>query len=489
MSERGPVSKPVSEIALHAVAAPPGLLPASVLVVDDEDVIRKAWKRMLPEGEFQVASCSDGQDAMHVLESQAVEVMILDVVMPGLGGMDLLSYVKARHPEIEVVMMTGYGGVDAAVEAVKRGAYDFLTKPFENIETAVLRVRKAVERKRLLDRTRRLEAALGLGDLEEMVGQSRAIREVFRLIESVAQSPSSVLIQGESGTGKELVARAIHVRSGRRAAPFVPVNCSALSEQLLESELFGHLRGSFTGAVGTHKGLFVAAHTGTLFLDEIGDMPLATQVKVLRALQEGEIKPVGSTETLTVDVRILAATNADLTEARAKGRFREDLYYRLNVIAIHVPPLRERPEDIALLSYHFLRKHSERLGKQVGHVAPEALEALQAYRFPGNVRELENLIERAVVLGRDDTLRLADLPPALRDGALPAASGLEHFAHLRFRKARTLSMAAFEQRYVTELLRRVEGNISEAARLAGLDRSNFKRIVKRAGIDPPEFRR
>jgi two-component system response regulator HydG len=296
------------------------------------------------------------------------------------------------------------------------------------------------------------------------------------------------LIQGESGTGKELVARAIHARSSRRGSPFVAVNCSALSEQLLESELFGHVRGAFTGAVGTHKGLFVAAHGGTLFLDEIGDMPQATQVKVLRALQEGEIKPVGAAETQTVDTRIIAATNVDLAEARARGRFREDLFYRLHVIGIHVPPLRERPEDIALLSYHFVRKHAQRLGKPTARIEPEALEALQAYRFPGNVRELENLIERALVLGRDESLRLVDLPATLREGGGPAPLG-DHLAHLRFKKARAMSVAAFERRYVTELLRRVEGNISEAARLAGLDRSNFKRIVKRAGIDPPEFRR
>jgi two-component system, NtrC family, response regulator HydG len=478
----------MSESAIAAVIAAPAPPIASVLVVDDEDVIRKAWKRMLPEAEFSVVTCPDGEDALRVIESQSVDVMLLDVVMPGVGGMDLLSHVKSRRPEIEVVMMTGYGGVDAAVEAVKRGAYDFLTKPFENIETAVLAVRKAVERKRLLDRTRRLEAALfEKGDGSELVGQSAAMREVFRLIDSVAQSPSSVLIQGESGTGKELVARAIHQRSARRGAPFVAVNCSALTENLLETELFGHVRGAFTGATGAHKGLFEAADGGTLFLDEIGDMPSATQVKLLRALQEGEIKPVGSTETLQVDVRILAASNVDLAEARAKGRFREDLYYRLNVITIYVPPLRERPDDVALLAYHFVRKHAERLRKPTAHVAPEALEALQAYRFPGNVRELENVVERAVVLGRDDTVRLSDLPAPVRDGAQVHAA-IESYAHLRFRKARAMALAAFERRYLMEQLRRVDGNISEAARLAGLDRSNFKRIVRRAGVDPEEFR-
>jgi two-component system response regulator HydG len=297
-----------------------------------------------------------------------------------------------------------------------------------------------------------------------------------------------VLIQGESGTGKELVAQAIHLRSARSTAPFVPVNCSAISEALLESELFGHVRGAFTGALGAHKGLFEAAHGGTLFLDEIGDMPAATQVKLLRALQEGEIKPVGSTDTLQVDVRVLAATNVDLSEARQKGRFRDDLYYRLNVIAIHVPPLRERPEDIALLAYHFLRKHAERLRKGVTRISPEAMEALQSYRFPGNVRELENSIERAVVLGRDDTLRLGDLPQVVREGSGAAVGAGDSFAHLRFRKARTMAMAVFERRYLTALLRRVQGNISEAARLAGMDRTNFKRIVRRAGVDPREFR-
>jgi two-component system response regulator HydG len=309
------------------------------------------------------------------------------------------------------------------------------------------------------------------------------MQAVFRLIEGVAYSSATVLIHGESGTGKELAARALHYKSPRADKPFVAVNCSALTETLLESELFGHVRGSFTGAVANKKGLFEAADGGTLFLDEIGDIPPSTQVRLLRALQEGEIKRVGSNDTIKVDVRVIAATNRDLVKAMQEGRFREDLYYRLNVISVQLPPLRERPEDIPLLVQHFLKKYGAKTGKELTRCEPAAMEALTTHRWNGNVRELENVIERAVVLAQGTTLTPADLPPNFggeRAGAEVASSTL---AHLPYAQAKKLALRAFERRYLTSVLQRSNGNISLAARQAGVDRSNFRRLLKQYAVE------
>ncbi len=460
-----------------------------VLVVDDEEHLRKVWRRMLAGTEFEVVTAADGREALELVRAAPFHVAIVDLMMPGLTGMELLAVLKSEHPEIEVVIMTAFGGIATAVEAVKAGAHDFLTKPFASNDAAVMVVRKAAEHRRLLDRTRALEAALAVeGQSRELVGQSPRMREVLALVDSVAPTPTTVLIQGESVTAKELVARASHTRSPRRARPFVAVNCAALTETLLESELFGHLRGAFTGAIAEHTGLFVTADGGTLMLDEIGEIPPPLQAKLLRVLQEGEVRPVGATESRTVDVRLIAATNADLAERMRAGRFREDLYYRLNVVCIQLPSLRERPEDIPLLAHHFLAQHARRLRKRLTRIEPDALDALLAYRWPGNARELENAIERAAVLGHGGAVRLADLPAQLR--TLHPADKAESpgYAHLRFAQARDLALTSFERRYAADLLRRAKGNVSEAARDAGLDRSNFKRILRRCGLDPEEFR-
>ncbi|HWZ87868.1 MAG TPA: sigma-54 dependent transcriptional regulator, partial [Polyangiaceae bacterium] len=392
---------------------------------------------------------------------------------------------------VEVIMMTAFGDVETAVKAVRAGAYHFLTKPFRSNDEVVLTVTKAAERRRLVDRALLLERRLEqMEKFGELIGNSPAMQEVYRLAIGVAPTSSTVLILGESGTGKELTARAIHGHSARLNNPFVAVNCSAIPVDLVESELFGHVRGAFTGATATRAGLFESADHGTLFLDEVGDLPPLAQVKLLRALQEGEVKRVGSNETRTVDVRVVAATNVDLRSRISAGRFREDLFYRLNVVPISLPALRERREDIPLLAYHFLQKYASRSGSQVKKISPEAMRLLSAQRWPGNVRELENAVEHAVVFCRDDTMTPAELPfgrsasvgPAEANGAAgvdPAAQGL---FDLPYREAKERSLEAFETAYFTGLLARTQGNVSEAARQAGLDRSNFRRAVKRAGV-------
>jgi DNA-binding NtrC family response regulator len=453
---------------------------AKILVVDDDTVVLKAVTQILQREGYQVVSIDDAVEGLTAAKDPSVDVAILDINMPNLSGMDLLKAIKSVRPEVEVVMMTAYATVETAVEAVKAGAYDYLTKPFENIDEVSLTVGKAAERKQLKDRTRQLEEQLVVkNQFEDLIGQSNQMRSVFKLVETVSYSTATVLIQGESGTGKELVARAIHYRSPRKDKPFVAVNCSALTDTLLESELFGHMKGSFTGATGNKKGLFEAADGGTIFLDEIGDVPAATQVRLLRVLQEGEVKRVGANEPIKVDVRVIAATNVDLARAKEQGRFREDLFYRLNVIAVQLPPLRDRPEDVPLLAQHFLRMYSGKLKKKLTGFSPRAMEALTCNRWVGNVRELENVVERASVLTSHEVVDVDDLPPGFQDQP-QAGSQVEVFslAHLPYAQAKRLAMRAFERRYLTALLEKNNQNVSSAARAAGVDRSNFRRLLK-----------
>jgi DNA-binding NtrC family response regulator len=378
-------------------------------------------------------------------------------------------------------MMTGFGGVQDAVEAIKRGAYDFLSKPFESMEAAELSVRRAAELRRLERRVNQLEREMQGDAVRGIIGQSPVVKRVIELIKSVAVSPATVLITGESGTGKELVARAIHEGSPRAGKRLVTVNCSALTDSLLESELFGHTRGSFTGATADHPGLFAAADKSTIFLDEIADMSLATQVKLLRTLQNGEVRRVGSTQPITVNVRVIAATNRDLEQAAARGRFREDLYYRLNVVRIDVPPLRERGDDVSLLAHHMLRKYEQQMGRRFDGIDAAALRALSHSRWPGNVRQLENAIEQAVVLARGATITVDDLPPEIvGDG--PSDPRLIDPSDLPFAQAKTRAVQQFEHSYVTKLLKRYP-TVSAAARAAGLDRSNFRRLLKKHRLE------
>ena len=453
---------------------------AKILVVDDDKIVLRAVTEILRRAGHEVLSIDDAVEGLAAAKDPSIDAVMLDIKMPNLSGLELLRAIKAARPDVEVVMMTAFATVETAVEAVKAGAYDYLTKPFENIDEVSLTLGKALERRALRNRARMLEEALSVrNQFENIVGQSAHMREVFKLVETVSYSSATVLIEGESGTGKELVARAIHFRSPRKAKPFVAINCSALTETLLESELFGHVKGAFTGAVGNKKGLFEAADGGTLFLDEIGDMPRATQVRLLRVLQEGEVKPVGSSESVKVDVRIIAATHVDLARAKAEGRFREDLFYRLNVIPLELPPLRDRPEDIPLLAGHFLERYAGRAGKPITGITPAALELLTLHAWAGNVRELENAIERAVVLTQNKVLDVEDLPPQVRDsGRMVGDVEVSSLAHLPYSEAKKLAVRAFERRYLSALMSKNRDNVSSAARDAGLDRSNFRRLLK-----------
>jgi DNA-binding NtrC family response regulator len=479
-----------ASVAAHppaAVASPPGG-KGRVLIVDDEEALRKALGRYLGSEGFEVVVIGDAVEGLTAAMEPNVDVALFDIRMPNLSGLDLLRAIKQRNPEVEVVIMTGAASVQTAIEAVRGGAYDYLTKPFENLEAVARVVQRAIDRRRLVTHNRALQeqvrsqqAQIGSG---EMLGQAASMKAVFRLINSVGPTQATVLITGESGTGKELVARALHERSPRRGKPFLAVNCSALSETLLESELFGHEKGAFTGAVRDNKGVFETADGGTLFLDEVGDMALATQVRLLRAVQQGEIKPVGSSQTVKVDVRIVAATNVDLPKAVAEGRFREDLFYRLNVIPLPLPPLRERGEDIPVLAYHFLRRQALRHGKGNLRFEPEVISVLGRYDWPGNVRELENLIERLAILAESELISAGALPSGMGGGAggVPREVDQTTLAHLPLSQAKALAMRAFERRYLAAVLERSGGVISAAARAAGVDRSNFRRLLRQADV-------
>lgn len=464
----------------------------NLLIVDDDESLVKVFERVAKEEGWSVEVARSGTEAVECLNRQMVEVAVIDINLPGYSGMQLLEYIRANQHATEVIIITGVGTVETAVQAIKMGAYDYLTKPFEDITKVVLAIQKAMEKFHLMQKLRRFERQ-GSDKFvyEGIVGKSRKTQEVFQTIESVAATTSTVLILGESGTGKELVARAIHKRSKRNSRPFVIINCAALPEQLLESELFGHQRGSFTGAIAEKKGLFEEADGGTIFLDEIGEIPSSIQVKLLRALQEGEIRPVGGNQSRHVDVRMLAATNRELAQAVKEGKFREDLYYRLNVIQVTMPPLRDRPEDIPLLAYHFLQKYSKKMEKEVTKIAIDALQVMQNYQWVGNVRELENVIERAVVLVTGDTVTVRDLPPRILGESFylaeePVATDLSQF---NYQEAKDRAMWAFNRAYLSNLLRQTNGNLSYAAQKAGMDRSNFKKIVKKFNIEVEEFRK
>jgi DNA-binding NtrC family response regulator len=464
--------------------------PPKVLVVDDEPTLRRSLARLLLSRGMEVLTADDGARAIECLATEPVDVALIDLIMPNVNGLELLEHIKASHPSIEVILMTAFADVETAVKAVRGGAYHFLTKPFRANDEVVLTVSKAAERRRLVDRALMLERRLEqMEKFGELIGNSPRMQEVYRLATGVAPTSSTVLILGESGTGKELTARAIHQHSPRADKPFVAVNCSAVPVDLVESELFGHVRGAFTGASATREGLFETADRGTLFLDEVGDLPPLAQVKLLRALQSGEIKRVGSNDTRTVDVRVIAATNVDLRTRIEVGTFREDLFYRLNVVAIELPPLREREEDIPLLAYHFLQKYASRSGRDIHKLAPGTIRLLQSQPWPGNVRELENTIEYAVVFCKNDTISPEDLPFAGRSSGRPGEerSRLSDplpagVVDLPYRDAKQRALLAFEAAYFKVLLDRTGGNISEAARQAGLDRSNFRRAARRAGL-------
>jgi two-component system response regulator HydG len=444
---------------------------ARLLVADDDPGLRESLQRTLAREGYEVVLASDGRAALERLQGGGIDLIVTDLKMPGLTGLELLRAAKAIAPDIDVILLTAFGTVEEAVKAMKDGAYDFLTKPFRR-EQLIKLIDKALERRELIEKNRALQRRLDdLLAQGAVIGASPAFRRLMTLVEQVADSSATVLVQGESGTGKELVARTIHQRSPRRSGPFVAVNCAALPETLLESELFGYERGAFTGAAGRKEGRFELADGGTLFLDEVADLSPVTQPKILRVLQEGEFERLGGTRTLRVDVRFVAATNQDLGQMVKDKRFREDLYYRLNVITITVPPLRERREDIRLLAQHFVRVYAAKNNRALEGLTDEALGRLEGYSWPGNVRELENVIERGVVLARGPLVDVADLPEEIA-GATPLPEGV-----LSIRIGTPL--AEVEARLLEETLRVTGGNKTLTARLLGIDPRTVSRKLER----------
>jgi two-component system response regulator AtoC len=429
-----------------------------ILVVDDEENIRLVLRTLLKKHDFDVEVADSGEAALALLDAFDPDVILTDVRMPRMGGLDLLATLKAKQHPATVIVMSAYGNVDLAIEAMKAGAYDYVSKPFKPDEI-VLVLRKAEERETLRRENRALKEQIQKeNQFESILAKSKEMLDIFRTVSKIADFKTTVLITGESGTGKELVARAIHTRSTRATAPFVAINCGAIPENLLESELFGHRRGAFTDATSDRRGLFEEAHGGTLFLDEIGELPLNLQVKLLRVVQEARIRRLGDTKDVEVDVRIIAATHRDLTADVKAGRFREDLFYRINVLLIHIPPLRNRKEDVSLLVDHFILRNNARLGTRSRGVSTTARKLLLEYAWPGNVRELENTIERAMVLAETDVVDVVDLPERIRDALDPVQV---HLASGELSIKRTA--AAIEQILIRRALLKTKGNRTRAA--------------------------
>jgi two-component system, NtrC family, response regulator HydG len=449
-----------------------------VLVVDDDFPIGRAVERILRGANFEVVAFTSSDQALnYVRTNPQLDAVLSDLHLGPMTGLEMLKEMRDSWPTVPAVIMTGKGTIESAVQAMRYGVYDYLVKPFEQKEGPIIALRRAIEHHRLVERNRFLQEKVDLSDrFDDIVGSSAELQEVFQVIASVAPADTTTLVVGESGTGKELVARAIHQHSRRSARPFVAVNCGALTETVLESELFGHTKGAFTGAVAARRGLFEEADGGTLFLDEVGELSPGMQVSLLRVLQERSIRPVGANVARAVDVRVVAATHRDLEQAVEQGTMREDLFYRLNVVSVELPSLRKRRDDIPLLAHHFLRKHHKRLGRPVDSIDDDVMVILCGYDWPGNVRELENTIERGVVLSQSTSISVNVLPPKLKRKVAPR--GAEDAPLRPFVEAKR----DFESRYLRRVLDEAEQNIGAAARLASMDRSNFRRMMKRLGI-------
>ena len=440
-----------------------------VLIVDDEAIVRDALSDWLKDIGYQIFTAENGHKALEVIEEEKPSIVIADLVMPSMDGIELMKRAKARQPNIEVIIITAYASIPTAITAMKEGAYDYIEKPFCP-ERAELLVKKLAEHQELIEENLSLRQKLeDRYRFENIIAKSSKMQRVIEVIKVVAKSNATILITGESGTGKELVARAIHSQSDRRGKPFVAVSCAALPESLLESELFGHEKGSFTGAYAQKKGKFEFANGGTLFLDEIGEMSANIQVHLLRVLEEKEFTRVGGNEPIKVDVRVISATNKDLRKAIEKQEFREDLYYRLNVVNIELPPLRERKEDIPLLAEHFLRKFAAENRKKVTEFSPEVIGSLLAYDWPGNIRELENAVERAIILSRDSFITIADLPQENVSLVGSASTGR--------------NLKEVEKIHILNVLRETGENYSEAARILGVSRMTLYNKAKGYGFD------
>jgi DNA-binding NtrC family response regulator len=448
-----------------------------ILVVDDNRAQGKVVAEILQDAGYVVEQVTQAQEGLRLLNSLPIEVVLTDLKMPGMDGLAFLEEILRQRSDISVILMTAYATIETAVAAMKKGAFDYLVKPLDKNEL-VLVVERAVKTLHLNQEVRRLRNQLQERfRFPNLIGNSRRMKEIFRTLQKVKDSDVTILIYGESGTGKEMVAQAIHFNSPRKEAPFIPINCAAIPETLLESELFGYERGAFTGANTSKKGLVEAAHQGTLFLDEIGDLSLPLQAKILRMLQEKEIRRVGSSKQIKIDVRIIAATNKDLQALVQKGEFREDLYYRLNVISIHLPPLRERKEDIPLLIDHFIHKHSSDRTSRIPKMSPEALTVLMNYDFPGNIRQLESIVERILLFCDSDEISVADLP---REVLIPSFK-----MEVPYRlPEQGISLEELEKSLIFQALERAGGVYKEAAKLLGLSYKTFLYRAEKYGLKP-----
>ncbi|TET32840.1 MAG: sigma-54-dependent Fis family transcriptional regulator [Planctomycetota bacterium] len=445
-----------------------------ILVVEDDPKMLKAITTLLQKQGYEVTSSVDGESALIQAEQGEFDLAIVDLKLPGIDGLEVLKHLRKMDKTVSVIMMTAYATIDSAVEAMKEGAQDYLPKPF-NLEEIRIVVRKVLERHELLLKNKYLQGQLkGRYKFGNIIGESTKIKEVLEIIGKVAASKSTILVYGETGTGKELVARAIHFNSSRADNVFLPVNCGALSENLLESELFGHVKGAFTGAVSNKRGVFEVADKGTIFLDEVGDISQGLQQKLLRVLEEGEVQPVGSTNRKKVDVRVIAATNKNLEEMVKNGSFREDLFFRLSVVPIEIPPLREHKEDIILLAQHFLGIFCKENHKPIQSISNEAMEILTGYDWPGNVRELSNVIERAVLLEESETLEQECLPDRLK---------ISESAEAQIEVEDLQTLEDVSRNYIKQVLEATDGNKSKAAKILGINRTSLWRMMRRLKLD------
>ncbi len=459
----------------------------SILIVDDERDLLQLLKRSLePDLNCRVQIASNGDAALKNLGTGVFDLVLADIKMPGMNGLELLEHIKKEMPDLTVVMMTAHGDIEMAVQAMKSGAYDFITKPFDH-DALLIRLEKALERSSLLKENLRLQRVCqDRSAFQDLVGKSSKMQRVYETIQMVAKTDLTVLITGESGTGKDLTARAIHALSPRRQKPFVAVNCPTVPENILESELFGYRKGAFTHATRDKIGLFQEAHRGTIFLDEIGDISPTIQTKLLRVLQEKEIKPLGDTKTIDIDVRIVASTNRNLQEKIKKSEFREDFFYRLNVLPIHLPALREHREDIPLIANHLLEKHCAKLNKPLKNLSAELLEVFLHRTWEGNVREMENLIMQGILFSPTDQIRPQDIGLSLAPNQKTVVDSL--FQDLPYKKAKEQVLVNFNASYINNLLTKSRGNVTQAARLCGLERQALQQVMRRYGIKAEPFR-
>ncbi|HWV37842.1 MAG TPA: sigma-54 dependent transcriptional regulator [Vulgatibacter sp.] len=468
-------------------------MSATVLIVDDETNLRKVLAATLKREGYDVVQAADGEQAIEIFDQGGIDIVVSDLVMPKLGGFEVLQHVLDKAPEVPVILITAHGTVDSAVQAIKTGAFDYVTKPFEQNELRQVIAKAA--RTRDLDRGGNLSGVLDGSKIPaRIVGESPRMQEIYRIVEKVADTPSTVLITGESGTGKELIAQALHRGSSRHTQPLIKINCAAIPKDLMESELFGYERGAFTGAVTSKPGRFELADGGTLFLDEIGEISIEMQVKLLRALQESEFERVGGVKTIKVDVRLIAATNRDLQKEIQAGRFREELYYRLNVVPVALPPLRERRDDIPLLVEFFLDKYNRRLNKRIAKLSPAALEMLQNHPWPGNIRELENLMERTVLFADGPVVGVSDLPESLRapQAGVPSILSVPMPAiapgDASLKDIVKGSVAVLERDLITRALDETGGNVTQAAKKLKISRKSLQNKMKEFGLRDPDER-